>query len=263
MKQPLPSGVRVLRFEDMPPEIRQQEMSRLPNELVQEREWIAKAESDQYPNKSSVLGGIALVKLVEVPSGVNLPFRQYFRDRTSMSHLRELDEDQFSVPFLTPSTLAVLSSVSENARQIFESSPSGQRYMSENDIYTVQFSVVSMTRTVNYQSTLLRRGALALDGDSAHTYGIAFDVDHSGFYVRRKNGEIISVNGQNNTGLYSDEPIRAFDTSLKEAERRDEVTYITELPQGRGCWHVTANPLINRAVDNESVLVASSGPMLR
>jgi len=261
MKQPLPYGIRDLRFEEMSPEIRQQERSRLPNELIKERAWITEADPTYYPDKLSVLGGITLARLVEVPSGVNLPYRQYLQNRTSVQSLRELEDDRFSVPYLTPSALGALRSVSENARKHFESGSSGQRYMSENDIDTIQFSVVSMLRTVVYQSELVKRGALALDGDSAHTYGIAFDVDHSGFYVRKKNGEIIPVNGSNNTGLYSDEPIWAFQTALEEAGERDEVAFITELPQGRGCWHITANPLMDKDNIHEEILAAGSSSL--
>lgn len=226
----------------MPEAVREKELARLPVELQRERIWLAEASLLPYEDKTEVLGSIAIGQLVCVPSGEQLPFRQYYQDRQSVAVLHRLPESCFSVPYLRPGALAVIASVAVTARERLLDSDDGKSFMRASRATNIQYSVTSMVRTRIYQKELTARNALAYDGDSAHLFGVAFDVDHSGFYIQHKSGETLPVNGLQNANMYDDSPIHAFQASLEEAAKREALAFITELPTGRGCWHVAVNP---------------------
>ncbi len=242
ISQPLPTGIRTRRFEHTSPESQAAELARLPIELRQERTWLESAGLAPYEDKTSALGDIALGRLVPVPTGPELPFRQYYQDRVADDALRRLAETDFSIPYLRPESLATMMRVALGARKLMANEESCD-YMQRFGLSNVQYSITSMTRTSIYQKRLTSENALAFDGDSAHTFGVAFDVDHSGYYVRDSRGRTIAVNGLQNSELYSDMPIHAFQSALEDAAERGELAFITELPEGRGCWHVATNPI--------------------
>ncbi len=243
--QPIPHGTRTQCFEQMSSAVQKLEIDRLPVALQQERIWLAESKLSLHEDRSSILGSIALGEIVAVPSGADLPFRQYYQDRTNKAQIETLPEANCSVPYLRPEALSTMMRITHNARQRFFDSEDGEAYMEEFGITNLQYSVTSMLRTRRYQQELVRHNALALDGDSAHLFGVAFDIDHSGYYVKKDgSSEVISVNGLQNPSLYSDAPILALHQELEASASHDELAFVTELPTGRGCWHVTANPLI-------------------
>ncbi len=244
MKQPLPTGLRTQRFEQMPDYIRQKELDRLPEELALEKEWLTEASLPAYEDVNMVLGGIATGKVVAVIAEPDMPYRPHIQDRVSVSEIATLAEDSCSVPYLNPRAFDVLVRTARNAEKRLLDNENWQYYLRQNDLLSIQFSITSMLRSRIYQKHLVAKASLALDGDSAHMFGTTFDVDHAGYYVKHRDGKLISVNGLQNSYLYDDSPILAFQSELEEAAQREEVTFITELPEGRGCWHITTNPLL-------------------
>lgn len=241
--QPLPTGTRTQRFEHISAAEQAFELDRLPDALKQEQVWLDESRLHPHEDKAGILGSIASGQIVGVPSGNHMPFRQYYQDRVRPSEVAALPESMCSVPYLRPEALAVLMHVTVRAKERFMDSTEGREYLREFDLTDIQYSVTSMLRSRIYQRRLTQENALALDGDSAHLFGIAFDVDHSGFYVRPQNAEgVISVNGLQNPSLYTDGPVHAFHKELEDSVLRDELAFITELPGGRGCWHISANP---------------------
>lgn len=245
MTQPRPQGLRTIIFEEAPQEVKEGERARLTHELSRERQWIEAWGGEGFASRDDVLRAIAHgVLLPVVPS---LAYRQYFQDRTSVEAIRLLDEDSCSVPFLRPQSLAVLSRVATAAHTEFITSDAGQRYLYDNRLDNIQFAVISMTRTLQYQRYLTAVDKLAFDGASAHIFGLAFDIDHSGYYVS-KDGKTLPVNATSNPGWYIDDPIHALHGVLEKGSALGELNYVAELPMGRGCYHITATPFDTEAL---------------
>lgn len=241
--QPIPHGVRTRSFEEMPASVQRYEKERLEDELQQERQWIRESGLEPHQDIAGILGSIASGVVVKVPTGRHLPIRQYYQDRYGFENVAKLPEDACSVPYLRSKAVMAMMHVASTARRRLMNSEDGQDYLWEYDITNIQYSVTSMLRSRIYQKLLINKNSLALDGDSAHLFGIAFDVDHSGYYVQTSEGSTVAVNGLRNADLYHDSPIRAFQQSLEESATRGDIAFVTELPTGRGCWHVSANPM--------------------
>ncbi len=256
-QQPLPAGLRTHLLGAVSSEVQAGEYARLEALLPTERRWMQEAGVRPYAGRAALLQAIEFGEIVPVPTSPELPYRPYYQDRNRLEVVRTLDEASCSVSYLRPRALEVMGWMAAAARKRLQADPEAQNFMDEHGIAAVRYSVNSMTRTVSYQENLLSDpDKLAFDNDSTHSKGYAFDIDHSGFYAVMQDGRQQSVYAFNNPQLYFDAPIAAMHAVQHEAAELEISAFVTELPSGRGVWHVAANPLSDRAL-HESLATAA------
>ncbi len=117
---------------------------------------------------------------------------------------------QHSEPFLLPSTMKVLETLSGRFADAMEGT----------DDEGVSIRITSLTRTESQQRRLRRRNANAFNGQSTHNYGASFDV---AFIDRPHDG--IKCGG----------PSWALQTILQDMQKQGEILVI---PEGH-CMHIT------------------------
>lgn len=113
-----------------------------------------------------------------------------------------------SHPYITPYSKVIL----EELGIAFQTLTDGDSY----------FTITSVTRTPEQQSSLRKRNRNATSGVSSHSYGVSFDISYIRFNGKK------SWNGKKQ---------RKLETILKEFEKEDKIFFIKERKQS--CYHVT------------------------
>lgn len=236
-------------FEHLDEAERVAEMRRVEKELAVERRWHDQYMTGPYHDSDDLLVDIEAGNLQLVPDGPDLPFRQHLQDRTDPQVFSRLERDKLTVPYLHPRALHVLHHATAAAREQLHSERAAMARLRSYGFTTIKYCVTSMTRTTAYQQRIAFGGKLATDGRSSHEFGYAFDIDRSGYYGVPADDALglVAINGFTNSELFDHYVHEALGASLEDLREAGELSYINEIPQGRGAFHVAVSPFGGQA----------------
>jgi len=237
---------KAVLFKDLSQDVREAELARVEMDLATEREWLEGKDGLLLPTKATIISAIETGDIVPVPYDQPHFMPTYeFVNRQTQDQLQRLSDDvhdsEFSVPFLRPGAASVLQQICSEAYAAtvgYVGMPVG--------VEDFRFAVSSMTRSRNYQKSLVSSGVLAADPEksetlSTHAYGLAFDIDHSGIYVKR-NGNWDGVGIGRQEDQYMPGAIDELANVLQKFQEAGIIHTICEVPSGRGSYHVAVNP---------------------
>ena len=232
-------------YSEFQPDERLLELQRVEQDLTTERAWLVGHEKLLLADKTTIVSAVQTGALEQVKYDQPHFSPTYdFYQRQSHDQLQDLkdntDDSTFSIPYLRPLALNLLKLVCAEAHDLT---------ITDHDlpigIVEFKFAVPSMTRSVNYQRTIRSRGVLVTDPESGnmstHTYGLAFDIDHSGIYTLTNSGwHAVGIGRQEQ--LFLPNAIKNLALVLEKYQDTKELHAVCEVPSGRGAYHVAVNP---------------------
>ena len=240
---------RYLHFHDLPMLDQKSELERLDNyRRLEEQPHFT--DIPTIPHLEAMDTLIHAQKLVPVISGPDFGIVAPIRNRYSIP----MEESEGSMPFLRPGAYVVLKDFMSDV----------QKKANEGDFVDIikdegfvgfRPSLTSMTRTTEYQKSLARNGRLAVGtdgrgGHSVHEMGWAFDVDHTGLYLRRGTDDEISLNPSPDKSQQTHDVIERIRPAYRKLLASVVALYkadgtlvaLDELPNGWGVYHVAVIP---------------------